>query len=183
MKEHIYDGDYSVLIEKESEIFYKNIDILKSWRTTLWNANVNGTFEFINSNCNEELKELYEVKESLTNFRQFTPDEVYKEFVKEYNKTMYLLEKSYMKLVNENKVSNNNEEQVNDIISSLEKVSQEDENREITIMELQQEDPTTYLELEDMGLPESKIEEIINSGYRADGMSLLDVNKNKDFDK
>ncbi len=36
-------ADYSNLIEFETNIFRQNIDVLKSWRKTLWNSSFKGT--------------------------------------------------------------------------------------------------------------------------------------------
>lgn len=164
-------GDYSTLIEFETNIFRQNIDILKSWRKTLWNSVLKGTSAFLIT----YLGDIYGMLEELTNFRQYAPDDIYEEFVKEYHMTMFLLQKCLIKSVNEDLLPADEEEKlkIKGLISKI-GVSQQDKgNMESVIASLKSEDPSAQKTLENLGLSQEKIEEIIASGYTVE--SILDV--------
>jgi len=174
-----YKSDNSTLEQKESEIFYMNTDLLISWREILWKTSLNGTTGFLV----DDLEGLYEIKEKLTNFRLYTPDEVYNKFIIEFNKTMYLIQKCLIKTLNDSKFPDEKREKLDLFISKLELNHEEDEEKEKTVSELREEDPTTKMILKDLGLPDSKIEEIIKTGKKMDIEFVLDVEKNGKLNK
>lgn len=165
------DGNYSFLIKSETDIFQQNIDILKSWRKTLWDSAFKGTSAFLIS----YLGSIYEMLEDLTNFRQYAPDEIYEEFVREYDMTMVLLQKCLIKSVNEALLPADENEQlkIKELISKIGVSQQNNRNMEAVISALRAEDPSTRKTLEKLGLPKDKIEKILTSGYSV--KSVLDV--------
>lgn len=174
-----YKNDNSTLEQKESEIFYMNTDLLISWREILWKASLNETTVFLIN----DLERLYEIKEKLTNFRLYTPDKVYNKFISEFNKTMYLIQKCLIKTLNDSKFPDEKREKFGLFISKLELNHEEDEEKGKTISELREEDPTTKMILKDLGLSDSKIEEIIKTGKKMDNECVLDVEKNGKLNK
>lgn len=168
------DGDYSTLIEFETNIFRQNIDILKSWRKTLWDSAFNGTSAFLIS----YLGNIYEMLDDLTNFKQYAPDKIYEEFVREYDMTMLLLQKCLIKSVNENLLPTDENEQskIKELISKIENSQQNNEKKETIICSLRAEDPSTLKTLEKLGLPKEEKEKILASGYTVE--SVLDIEPN-----
>lgn len=162
--------DYSHLIEAETEVFSKNIDILRGWRETIWDSVFKRTSAFLVP----YLDGLFEMQEELVNFKQYAPNEVHENFLKEYNMTMLLLQKSLIKSCNENLLPHTEEDQikVKELISKI-GTYQQDKDLEEVIALLRNEDPSVKKALEDLGLPQEKIEEIIASGYNVE--SVLDI--------
>lgn len=173
------DGDYSTLIEFETNIFRQNIGILKSWRKTLWDSVFKGTSAFLIS----YLGNIYEMLEDLTNFRQYASDEIYEEFVREYDMTMLLLQKCLIKSVNQSLLPTDENEQlrIKELISKIENSQQNNGNMDAVIYALRAEDPSTRKTLEKLGLPKEKIEEILASGHTVE--SILDVEPISEFKK
>lgn len=66
------NGDFSELVKSEINIVEKNIEILRSWRETLWDSVFKGTSAFFVS----YLDDIFNVYEQLDNFRRYLPDEV-----------------------------------------------------------------------------------------------------------
>lgn len=165
------DGDYSTLIESETNIFRQNIDILKYWRKMLWVSAFEGTSAFLIS----YLGNIYDLLEDLTDFRQYVSDEIYEEFVREYGMTMFLLQKCLIKSVNLDLLPTDENEQlkIKELIIKIENFQQNNANMEAMICALKNEDPTTKRTLEKLGLPKEKIKEILASGYSVE--SVLDV--------
>lgn len=163
-------GDYSTLISAEENLFHQYIDILKSWRETLWDTVSKGISSFLISYTDG----LYEMQADMSKFKQYVSDEVYEEFLKEYDMTMLLLRNSLIKSTNENLLPSDEEEQteINELISNIE-LSLQDKDIESIIFSLRKEDPSTRKALEGLGLPQEKIDEIIASGYTAE--SVLDI--------
>lgn len=165
------NGDYSTLVEFENNIFRQNIDILKSWRQTLWDSVLKGTSAFLLPH----MEGIYELKEEMTNYKQYASLDTYEEFLKEYDMTMVLLQKCLIKSVNEKLLPVSEEEQnkINDLISKIEIDHQKAKNMDSIILALREEDPSIQKVLENLGFPKEKIEEIIASGYTID--SILDI--------
>lgn len=165
------DGDNSTLIESETNILKKNIDILKSWRETLWDSVFKGTSAFLIS----DLGNVYEMLEDLTSFKQYVPDKIYEEFVREYDMTMLLLQKCLIKSVNDALLPADENEQlmVKELISKIEDSQQNNGNMGAVIQSLRAEDPSTRKTLENLDLPKEKIDEILASGYTVE--NVLDV--------
>ena len=171
MKQNEYNNNDSTLAEFGTNIFRQNIDILRSWRKTLWNSNFKGTSAFLIT----DLDGIYEMLEDLTDFKQHTPNEVYEEFVKEYDMTMFLLQKCLIKSVNHNILPAGEAEQlqIKELISKIEISQQNKTNMESILISLRAEDPTVQKTLEGLGLPQEQIKKIIASGYTIE--SVLDV--------
>lgn len=165
-----YSNTISKAIEFGNDIFHQNIDILRKYRKTIWDSVLNDTSAFLIS-C---LDGVYEIKEDMDKYKQYTSNEIYEEFIKEYDMTMFLLKNALIKSTNENLLPASEEEQVKikDLISKI-TAQQENNNLESVISALRLEDPSTRKTLEDLGLPKEKIEKIIASGYTVE--SVLDV--------
>lgn len=112
-----------------------------------------------------DLGNVYEMLEDLTSLRQYVPDKIYEEFVREYDMTMLLLQKCLIKSVNDALLPADENEQlmVKELISKLEDSQQNNGNMEAVIQSLRAEDPSTRKTLENLDLPKEKIDEILAS--------------------
>lgn len=165
------NGDFSELVKSEIKIVEKNIEILRSWRETLWDSVFKGTSAFFVS----YLDDIFNVYEQLDNFRLYLPDEVWSNFVREYQMTMFLIQKCLIKSLNDNLVPASEEDQlkIKDLITKIEIMQQNYSDIDTIVMLLKKEDPSTRKSLEDLGLPKERIDEIVASGYSVE--SVLDV--------
>lgn len=173
------NGDYSTLAKPKENIFFQKIDLLKSWRKRLWESVFKGSSAFLVPH----LDNIIAILDELTHFKQYASDEVYKEFVQEYYMTMLLLQKCLIKSVNEGLLPHDEVEQLNiqDLISKIENLQQNKDNMESILASLREEDPSTQLALENLGLSQEKIEEIISTGYTVE--SVLDVKYSSELRK
>lgn len=168
-------GNYGTLQETENKILLDNINILKLWRKTLWDASFNGTVAYVAP----LFVGICDMKDDLERFKQYTSDEVFNEFVSEYNKTMFLMDRC-LSSVPENGFMPSGEENLqtlDQIKAKLETFKQENIDREAIILALSEEDPTSRKSLEAMGLDKETIEGILASGYTTN--SILDEGVNR----
>lgn len=165
------NGDFSELVKSEINIVERNIDILKSWRETLWDSVSKGTSAFFVS----YLDDIFNIYEKLNDFRQYLPDEVWNDFVREYQMTMFLIRKCLIKSLNDNFLPASEEDQskIKELITKIEVMQQNYNDIDTIVTLLRQEDPSTRKSLETLGLPKERIDDIIASGYVVE--SVLDV--------
>ena len=163
--------NYSKITEDATNIFNQNIEMLKGWREIFWETSFKDTSAFVAPN----LGNICESKEDLTYMKKFVSQEIFDEFIKEHDMTIYLINKCLIKAVNEQLLPTSREDKIKieEIISKTSILIDEFDDLEKTVECLRKEDQTTQKFFESTGLDEDRIKTIIESGHRVD--SVLDV--------
>ena len=141
----------------------QNIEILKSCREILWSSGYKRSTVIILP----YLSGIYDIKSKLDENKEYISSQIYKNFVQEYNMTIYLFYKCMIKLKNkyESTILEPDMNKINDLISNFGGYIETITDLDTTVSLLRKEDTSLQKTLSESGLPEDKITEIIAAGY------------------
>lgn len=149
-----------------SELLEENINELRRYREMLWESSVKGTTGFYV----QYFEGIFSIKESVEKIKDHLSDENYKLYLKEYNMTILLLESCLLKAKTGNSFLSTQDKQL--IEQTMSKISidrRQIANKEEISLYLSEEDPTTRLKSQHLGLAQNIIEDAINNGIIISG--------------